>query len=195
MIEFFEEIDQQIVIAVNGWHTPFLDEVMWWISARITWVPLYLFLLYLAFRSFDRITFFKYIVLIIASVVITDLISVHLFKNVFMRYRPSHHLIISEQLHYYQIKPNEWYKGGTYGFVSSHAANFFAIITATLLAHEGKFPYLKWILLTIGIIICLSRIYLGVHYLSDVIAGGLLGTLISFLLFKFWYRSTVKLND
>lgn len=189
MIEYLEDIDRQIVVFINGCHTPFFDELMWWISARITWIPLYLILLFLAFKKLSKEQLILFVLFAVLAVIITDLISVHLFKNVFLRYRPSHNLLITEQLHYYQIKPGEWYKGGDFGFVSSHAANYFAIATASFLVLRNQYKNLKWYLLAIGILICYSRIYLGVHYLSDLIAGALLGSLISGLLYKFWYLS------
>lgn len=195
MIEFLEEIDRSIVIAVNSWNTPFLDELMWWISARITWIPLYIFLLILGYTYFDRITFVKFILFVVAAVVITDLVSVHLFKNVFLRYRPSHHLQLMNSLHFYEIKPGEFYRGGTYGFVSSHAANYFAIATSVLLAFKGKYSYLRWLLPVIGILICFSRIYLGVHYLSDVVAGAALGALITWGLYKLWFSNVLKTDQ
>lgn len=187
MIEYFEELDRLIVVAINGLHTPFLDEIMWWISAKITWVPLYLILAYLAFKQENRKQFYLFLVLVIAAVAVTDLVSVHLFKNMFLRYRPSHNLLIMDQLHFYEIKPGEWYKGGQYGFVSSHAANFFAIATACWLVLRKTYPSLVWWLLSIGSLICFSRMYLGVHYLSDIFVGALLGVSIAFGLFKFWY--------
>lgn len=192
MIEFFEEIDQNIVVAINSCHTPFLDELMWWISARITWIPLYLIVFYLAFKRLKKQDLILFIILVISSVILTDLISVHIFKNVFLRYRPSHNLLIKDQLHYYQIKPNEFYKGGDYGFISSHASNFFAFATATILILKNEYKNLKWYLIPIGILICFSRVYLGVHYISDVLVGSFIGALISFLLFKFWYLSILK---
>ncbi|MFN5879045.1 MAG: phosphatase PAP2 family protein [Flavobacteriales bacterium] len=195
MIEFLEEIDRSIVLAVNSWNTPILDEIMWWISARITWVPLYIFLLYLAFRFFDKITFIKFIFFVVAAVVISDLVSVHLFKNLFLRYRPSHHVHLMKQLHFYQIKPGEYYRGGTYGFVSSHAANFFTVMTAVLLAFKGHYSFLKWLLPLIGILICFSRIYLGVHYMSDIIAGAAVGAAIAWVLYRFWFRTVFKSEE
>lgn len=187
MIEYFEEIDRQIVLTINSWHSPIMDEVMWWISARITWVPLYLFLLYLAFNKLTKKQFVYFILFAVIAVIVADLISVHLFKNVFLRYRPSHNLLLKDHLHYYQITPGKFYQGGEYGFISSHAANFFAIATAVFLVLNKEFSKLKWFLLFVGISICFSRIYLGVHYLSDVYVGALLGCLISFLIYKFWY--------
>lgn len=187
MIEYFEEIDRQIVVAINGLHTPFLDEVMWWISAKITWIPLYLFLAFLAFKNLSRKNFMLFIVLVLGTVAVTDLVSVHLFKNVFLRYRPSHNLLLTGKLHFYELKTGEWYKGGQYGFVSSHAANFFAIATATWLVLRKFYPSLVWWLLTTGLLICFSRIYLGVHYLTDILVGALVGVFIAIGLYRFWY--------
>ncbi len=187
MIEFLEEIDRSIVVAINGWNSPFMDEVMWWISARITWIPLYLLLLFIAYKSLSRNQLFLFLGLIGLTIALTDLTSVHLFKNVFLRYRPSHNLLLTDHLHYYLIKPGEYYKGGEYGFVSSHAANFFAIITFVSLVLKARYPKLVYPLLFIGILIAYSRIYLGVHYLSDVFVGGLVGSAIAFLVYRFIY--------
>lgn len=187
MIEFLEEIDRSIAVAINGWNSPFMDEVMWWISARITWIPLYLLLLFIAYKSLSRNQLFLFLGLIGLTIALTDLTSVHLFKNVFLRYRPSHNLLLTDHLHYYLIKPGEYYKGGEYGFVSSHAANFFAIITFVSLVLKARYPKLVYPLLFIGILIAYSRIYLGVHYLSDVFVGGLVGSAIAFLVYRFIY--------
>jgi len=187
MIEFLEEIDRSIVLAINGWNNPFMDELMWWISARITWIPLYLFLFYLAFKTLTRNQLFLFLGLIGLTIALTDLTSVHLFKNVFLRYRPSHNLLLTEKLHYYLIKPGEYYKGGEYGFVSSHAANFFAIITFVSLVLRKAYPKLIYPLFFIGLVIAYSRMYLGVHYLSDVFVGALVGSSIAFLVHRLLY--------
>lgn len=192
MIDFFEEIDRQIVVAINSWNTPYLDEVMWWISARITWVPLYFFLVYLAYKKLDKRTFFLFIGFVIVSVAITDLVSVQAFKNVFLRYRPSHNLLIMEQLHYYEMKPGEFYRGGEYGFVSSHAANYLAIATSVLMVIGKFYSKLKWYLLSFGVVICYSRIYLGVHYLSDVIVGAMVGMVIALIVYKVGFQPLRK---
>lgn len=187
MIEFLEEIDRSIVLAINGWNNPFMDELMWWISARITWIPLYLILLYLAYKTLSRNQLFLFLGLIGLTIALTDLTSVHLFKNVFLRYRPSHNLLLAEKLHYYLVKPGEYYKGGEYGFISSHAANIFAIITFAFLVLRRAYQKLIFPLLFIGMIIAYSRIYLGVHYLSDVCVGALVGSFIAFLVHRLLY--------
>jgi undecaprenyl-diphosphatase len=84
--------------------------------------------------------------------------------------------------------------GGRYGFVSSHAANL-----AGLLAF--LFPYLIvqkrvfYLLLSYVFIVCYSRIYLGVHYPTDIFCGALLGVSIAFLARKYMFNKILeKLN-
>jgi undecaprenyl-diphosphatase len=191
MIDYFEKIDQKIVLFLNGLHSPFLDEVMWAISARLTWIPLYLLLIYVAFKSFERKTFWYFIVFAILGVVIADQCSVHLFKNTFERYRPSHHTELTNLLHFYELKPGEYYKGGQFGFISSHAANFFVLAVFVGKVLKTNYPKLIWILISIGVLISLSRVYLGVHYLSDVTVGALLGTFIGIGLANYFQRKFI----
>lgn len=191
MIDYFEKIDQKIVLFLNGLHSPFLDEVMWAISARLSWIPLYILLIYLAFKCLERKTFWYFLLVAILGVILADQFSVHFFKNTFERYRPSHHSDLTNLLHFYEIKPGEYYKGGQFGFVSSHAANFFAIAIFVGKVLKTHYPKLIWILISIGILISISRVYLGVHYLSDVTVGALLGALIGSILANYFQNKFI----
>jgi undecaprenyl-diphosphatase len=182
MIEYFEEIDRTIVVAINGLNSPLLDSIMWIISSKSFWYPFYVVLLFLAFKKLNRKAFYFFILFVVLSIISADLISVHLFKNIFQRYRPSHNLLIENKLHYYLQSNGEYYKGGEYGFVSSHAANFAAICMASWLVLKHYFTRLKWVLIATCLIVCFSRIYLGVHYLSDVFVGSLVGISVAFLI-------------
>jgi undecaprenyl-diphosphatase len=168
---------------------------MWLISGRLTWIPLYLYLFFVVFEKIGAKKTVIFVVFVLLSVAFSDLISVHLFKNIFQRYRPSHNLLIMDQLHFYQEAPGKSYRGGEYGFISSHAANFFAIITCVSLLFGEKKKKLKFILIAIGLIICLSRIYLGVHYFSDVLVGALVGSLVAFLLFQAGFKKIISFNS
>lgn len=192
MIEQLESIDRWIVLTINSWNSPFLDELMWIISAKATWIPLYLILIYLGFRSFTLKKFFIYFFCVIGAVALADLISVHLFKDVFLRYRPSHHTELTEQLHFYLDDNGNGYKGGMYGFVSSHASNFFALAFTAGMCLKKEYPKLLWVLIAIAVMICYSRIYLGVHYFTDVFVGALIGSTIGFLIYKFVFLKTTK---
>jgi undecaprenyl-diphosphatase len=175
-----ESIDRAIVLFVNGLHTPLLDEIMWFLSGRLSLLPLYLLLLVLLkFQNTWKNTAIILVGLIVA-IFLADQISVHLFKNGFERYRPSHNEELKHLLHFYEVKPGEFYQGGKYGFVSSHAANFFALISFIFPFYKEKKNWILAGLILVGILVAISRIYLGVHYFSDVFFGALLGILIGF---------------
>lgn len=191
MIEFLEALDKDVILAVNGWNTPFLDKLMWIVSGKFTWVPFYALLLYLFWKKTNTRLTILFLLSSIIVVAIVDLSSVHFFKNVFERYRPSHNLQLTDILHFHQYDNGEFYKGGTYGFVSSHAANFFGLCTFAYFVMRSFYPKILPYLGLVVILIGYSRIYLGVHYLSDVLCGGLLGMLAALLVYRFVY---LKLN-
>ena len=193
MLDFLESIDHAIVLAINSLHTPLLDEIMWLISGKIIWIPMYLFLIYLAYQHFGKKNTIYFVVLVITAIALSDLVSSQVIKKSVARYRPSHHVELASQLHFYKQKNGEYYQGGEYGFVSSHAANFFAIALFVGLIFREKAPQLIYTLFSIAILVGFSRIYLGVHYLSDIIGGAIVGTTISYLLWKFvWLKRVVN---
>lgn len=172
MIEYLKNIDKEIFVLINGMHNSFFDEVMYWVSHKFFWIPFYIFLLYVVFKNFKKQAWL--IILSIALlIVLTDQFSVHLFKNVFLRYRPCHNIELQSVVH---LLNNHC--GGMYGFVSSHAANTFGLATFLIFLFADK----KWtsLLLFWAALVCYSRIYAGVHYPADVIVGGLLGAVLGF---------------
>jgi undecaprenyl-diphosphatase len=175
-----ESIDRAIVLFVNGLNTPLLDEIMWFLSGRFSLIPLYLLLLILLKSQNSWRNTFIILSGLTLSILLADQISVHLFKNGFERYRPSHNEELKYLLHFYEVKPGEYYQGGKYGFVSSHAANFFAMIAFIFPFYKEKKKWILAGLILIGILVAISRIYLGVHYFSDVLVGATLGILVGF---------------
>jgi undecaprenyl-diphosphatase len=172
MIEKLELIDRQLLLFFNGLHTPLLDPIMWFISATYTWVPLYLVLLFFTFRKASRSWWILLIGLII-TIAASDLISVHCFKNVFLRYRPTYNLEIKDLIHIVN-----GYRGGQYGFISSHAANTFAC--ATFVSFFFRTRWITFGMFLWASVVSFSRIYLGVHYPGDVACGALVGILVGY---------------
>ena len=189
MIESIINIDKKIFLALNGLHSPFFDNIMWLISHKYTWIPLYIILLFILWRKFKNHTL---IILFFVGllVALTDLVSVHAFKNVFMRFRPTHDSSIQDLVH----TVNNYF-GGKYGFVSSHAANSFGLAMFLTYFFKNTQKKLVWILWFWSIIVSYSRIYLGVHFPGDVICGGLLGitlAIIVFLLYKLYSKTICR---
>lgn len=138
-----------------------------------------------------------YLFLILIAIVLADRISVICFKDVFQRLRPSHALVDSVTLKLQQGRLIDWYKGGKYGFVSSHAANIFAVISFASLVLKKQSKYFKIFFvsaLTWGLLTCYSRVYCGYHYPLDVICGSLLGIAIGFFVFYLYKLVIIKFN-
>lgn len=175
-LDFLISLDKQLFLAINGLHSPLFDNVMFWLSQKLIWAPLYALLLLMMWNVFRK-SFFYILPVIILLVTLTDQVSVVLFKDVFERLRPCHDPSLEGLV---RIVRNHC--GGSYGFISSHASNTFgvAIFAGSIL--RIRYKWLLPLLVTWATIICYSRVYLGVHYPGDVIVGALVGSILGYLM-------------
>jgi undecaprenyl-diphosphatase len=171
MLEVINHWDTQLFLFLNGMHSPFWDSVMSWISGKTNWIPLYVVLLGYLIYTF-RWKALWILLGVAVLVTMSDQASVHLFKETFQRLRPCHQSHLKGMVH---LVNN--YCGGPYGFVSSHAANHFAIafFTALWIRRWWYWTAIMFWAALIGY----SRIYLGVHFPGDVLGGAILGMLLA----------------
>lgn len=182
-IEWIEALDIQLLLLINGLSSPFLDDLMWTFSSKLFGVPFYLIFIYILFKNKPFRSAITCTFLLVLVVVLSDLTAKYCFKEVFQRFRPSHNLILKDQLTFLNKPDGTFYIGGLYGFISSHACNMFALSFLFYKYIKNIFPKSIWLLLFWASLISFSRIYLGVHYPSDVIVGGIVGIVIAQFLY------------
>ncbi len=171
-MEHIINLDKELFLFLNGLHVNWLDPIMIFISGTASWIPFYAVLLFLVFYKY-RWKGLIVIAGVILLVICSDQISAHVFKPIFQRPRPCHEESIKDLVYL----PNG-HCGGAYGFISSHACNVFAFAVFITSFFKPYYKNIAWIMFPWAAIIAYSRIYMGVHYPGDVIAGALTGLLI-----------------
>jgi undecaprenyl-diphosphatase len=175
MIETINYWDEKAFLWLNSFHLEVLDPVVLQLTQTITWIPLYVLLLYLIYRIDSKNTLW---ILggVMLTILLADQVSSGLMKPYFERLRPCHDPRWEGMMHVYGRC------GGLYGFVSSHAANTFGLATFLTLKLGKKQKAIAWLFLY-ALVVSYTRIYLGVHYPLDLFFGALVGVLAAFF---FW---------
>lgn len=177
MIDFLLTLDRDVFMFLNKHHTDWLDPIMFWISKTIFWLPLYTGLLVVIIKYFKKDSWII-LATIGVAIILSDQMTSTFMKPFFQRLRPSRDPALEGLVHIVN-----GYKGGKFGFASSHASNTFAVAVFIWLLLKPYFRYI-WILFTWAIVVTYSRIYLGVHYPGDIIVGMLIGLLMGWIAFR-----------
>lgn len=180
MLDRLINLDTKLFLFLNGIHSSGADRFMWLVSGKYTWIPLYLLILVLLIIRYRKLSL-VIIPVIIMLITISDQVSSGLFKVIFERLRPCHEPGLSCLVHLVN-----GYCGGSFGFVSSHAANAAALATFTSMLFKRRIY--SWLIFTWAAMVSYSRIYLGVHYPGDVICGFLLGMILGWVIMKVMAR-------
>lgn len=179
IVENILPLERELFLQLNGSDSIFLDNVMWTISGRFVWAPLLLFVLFLFFyktRPKEAIVTTLFFILLFVA---CDQVSSGLFKPFFGRLRPTHH---PDFMNVVDMVNN--YRGGRFGFISGHATNSFGL--AVFLSLLFKNRRLTVVALTWATINSYSRIYLGVHFISDIVGGIIVGSLIGIIIYQLY---------
>lgn len=175
MIEFIENIDRKLFLILNSWHCSAIDPIMFFVSAHLFWIPAIAVMVIFVIKQYGKQSWLPLLSLALCYL-LSDQLS-GLLKELIQRYRPSHNIEISNLVHVV----NE-YRGGLYGFVSSHAANSFALVVLSGLWVRKTWFY--FITIIWALLVSYSRVYLGVHYPADIAGGAVLGVLLALAFYR-----------
>jgi undecaprenyl-diphosphatase len=171
MLETIKAIDESLFLFLNAHHNAFFDVLMWLFSDKLFWGPLYVWFLWLLHKQYPR-HFWTVILAVILLIVASDQLC-NLAKNNILRLRPTHEPHLQALVH-----TLNGYRGGMYGFYSGHASNAFSIALFMIISIAAKRKYIIPASLIFAFLTAYSRIYLGVHYMGDVVTGGIIGSLL-----------------
>ncbi|WP_342086009.1 phosphatase PAP2 family protein [Dyadobacter sp. OTU695] len=172
--------DQELFLWLNGLHTPWLDTVMYWITYKYTWIPLYILLIALTVRAEGWKKGGLIVIAVVLAVAAADKITSGFMKPYFLRLRPCHDPSIQVVMHHVTDC------GGMYGFASSHASTSFALAIAWFSLLRREIPRMAFLFLWAAIY-AYSRVYVGVHYPLDILVGALVGLLVGYSFVQLYY--------
>lgn len=186
-LESLIQLDKQLLLAVNGSNSLFLDGLASVLTTAATWIPLYISLFYLVLKNNENM---KQILLIVSCaalcVVLAGTIDDSFVKPTVARLRPTHDFQIGQL-----VDIVDGYRGGRHGFFSAHAANTFsiAVFFSLLIRNSVASAFLIfWSLVN-----CWTRMYLGVHYPGDILCGLIWGGLMGLIVYYIYYKINARM--
>lgn len=189
MIDSLKLIDKTILLAINSFNSSFLDVVMFYLSEIWIFTPFFIYLIYLIYKKIGIKKTSILIVFVAILITLCDQTATVTKKSV-KRFRPTHNIEIKDNL---LIVKN--YRGGTYGFFSGHAANTFGIAMFLFLLFSKQTKASRFVFFIWAGLVSYSRMYLGVHYPSDIFVGMLVGLFFGFVVYQLQKLYFLKTYD
>lgn len=187
-IQALTNLDHQLLFALNGSDSLFLDGMMMTLTSSVTWIPLYVALFYLVIKNNETM---MQIFLVIGFATLCLFLSSGMadvfIKPLVGRIRPCNDSMLK-----YQIDVVDQYSPRTFSFFSGHASNTFSIaLFLCLLVRSSLFSFF---MITWSLLNAYTRLYLGVHYPSDVLVGFAWATVVGFSTYWMYCRVSRKLS-
>jgi undecaprenyl-diphosphatase len=178
MIEFFFNLDRDVLIFLNSLGSESWDGFWLIVTKQINWIPIFLFIFYLVFTHYGWRHSLLIIVIIALLLLCTSQTTNYFFKFLFERLRPSNNPSLEGLIRAVQSSDN-------FSFISGHASNSMAVAFFLYTVLKSRVKYIE-IMFLWPFIFAYSRIYLGLHYPSDIIAGYIWGILMALLFLKLY---------
>ena len=186
-------LDQDITLAINGLHTKFTDVVWQTFSNMQVWIPLYVLVIALVIWKAGWKKGLIYVASMALCLLVCDQFA-NLIKHYVCRPRPCHDsYMLDNGLRLLEEA------GGMFGFFSSHAANSFGFAVCSSQAVDASFKrkqkWFTWIIFIWAALVSVSRMFVGKHYLGDVLVGTLVGLVLGYVCSSLAHLAVSKLTD
>jgi undecaprenyl-diphosphatase len=175
MLEKIISLDKKILVFLNGLGSQTYDPLWLFLTKQINWLPFFLFLLYLVFKKLGTKQTLI-IVLFVAILLTVNNTITELFKAHFQRLRPCNDPEIKDIIR--NIKPSS-----SFSFFSGHSSNTMAVFVFLYAIFKEKYKYFGFLILW-PFIFAYSRVYLGLHFPTDILCGYTCGLIMGFLFYK-----------
>jgi undecaprenyl-diphosphatase len=183
MLEKIKELDVNLLIYLNSLGSETFDKFWLIITNQLYWTPFFLFLFFLIYKKIGGKQTLYLLLFIAVLIAFTDQ-TCNLFKHTFERLRPCNNPDLKSIIRIVQVRKS-------YSFFSGHAANTMAVATFLYLILKRHFRYFGFLFLW-PLIFAYSRIYLGLHYPVDILAGYFFGALFGSLLYLVYQKLKPK---
>lgn len=179
-------LDHEVFVFLNNLGNSNWDKFWLIVTNKLTWIPLYLLLIFLLHRTFSTKQTLYILFLVALMILFADQFA-NLFKYGFERFRPCHDVTL--QGHFRGVDCEH---RGRFGFYSAHASNSMALAVFIGLILKTRFKYILTFLVFWAILVGYSRIYVGVHFPGDVFVGFIFGVLTGLLFFYIYQKFLPK---
>lgn len=192
MPQTIENIDRFFLTVFNGNDSMFVDQLAILLTNGLTWIPLYIALVVLVIKNNEKVSQVMLLLgIVFLALVFSDGLCDFIVKPSVARLRP----VCDPSLKGIVTVVNGYIPSG-YSFFSAHAANTFAIaVFLSIVVRNGIFSSFMtlWALIN-----CWTRLYLGAHYMSDIVVGmlwGIISAVIAFIIYKkLYFRISPRLH-
>lgn len=183
-----QDMDMQVLSLFNGSDNIMLDQMVQILTSGLTWIPLYVMLFFVVMRNNETM---GQIALVVGSaifcVLFADGLVDGIIKQLAERWRPS-----NDPTFKYMVQVVDDIRPKGYSFCSAHAANTMSLAVFFSLLIRSK-------MLTIALVIwslinCWTRLYLGVHYPSDILCGMIIGIIVGILVYLLYYKIYLRIS-